>query len=246
MSNTRQYNCSFSFSFSSSSLQAQLFLSSLDSCLVLVLQIYWGHYFPHTQLLVRYLEMTKVINNCQIRINSCPYYCIALFGVNNLNLTNLWMFLNAKLGSFSRSAVNNESEAKTGLSGLITGIIIGCSLLFLTPVFKYIPQVCLYETLKSCETIFWLLTLTLLLISLSNPQCALAAIVISAVSGLVSSNKPTCQGPKMNLLLLFFLTYTLRMFNYRWTTMKLSSCGVWTRGILHFGPSLVPRLCSSE
>ena len=52
--------------------------------------------------------------------------------------------LNAKLGSFSRSAVNNESEAKTGLSGLITGIIIGCSLLFLTPVFKYIPQVCLH------------------------------------------------------------------------------------------------------
>lgn len=47
------------------------------------------------------------------------------------------------LGSFSRSAVNNESEAKTGLSGLITGIIIGCSLLFLTPMFKYIPQVCL-------------------------------------------------------------------------------------------------------
>ncbi|KAF3549577.1 hypothetical protein DY000_02000536 [Brassica cretica] len=59
------------------------------------------------------------------------------------------------VGSFSRSAVSNESEAKTGLSGLITGIIIGCSLLFLTPVFKYIPQ------------------------------CALAAIVISAVSGLV-------------------------------------------------------------
>ena len=51
--------------------------------------------------------------------------------------------------------MSNESEAKTGLSGLITGIIIGCSLLFLTPVFKYIPQ------------------------------CALAAIVISAVSGLV-------------------------------------------------------------
>ncbi|KAJ4871859.1 putative sulfate transporter 4.2 [Raphanus sativus] len=60
-----------------------------------------------------------------------------------------------ELDSIQRSAVNSESEAKTGLSGLVTGIIIGCSLLFLTPVFKYIPQ------------------------------CALAAIVISAVSGLV-------------------------------------------------------------
>ncbi|KVI04970.1 STAS domain-containing protein [Cynara cardunculus var. scolymus] len=58
-------------------------------------------------------------------------------------------------GSFSRSAVNNESGAKTGLSGIIMGIIICSTLLFMTPLFEYIPQ------------------------------CALAAIVISAVIGLV-------------------------------------------------------------
>lgn len=44
-------------------------------------------------------------------------------------------------GSFSRSAVNHESGAKTGLSGLIMGIIMGCALQFLTPLFEYIPQV---------------------------------------------------------------------------------------------------------
>jgi len=47
-------------------------------------------------------------------------------------------------GSFSRSAVNNEGGAKTGLSGVVAGIIMGCSLLFLTPLFEYIPQVCFY------------------------------------------------------------------------------------------------------
>ncbi|KFK25587.1 hypothetical protein AALP_AA8G134000 [Arabis alpina] len=78
-----------------------------------------------------------------------------LFGLGVANILGSFFSAYPATGSFSRSAVNNESEAKTGLSGLITGIIIGCSLLFLTPMFKYIPQ------------------------------CALAAIVISAVSGLV-------------------------------------------------------------
>jgi sulfate transporter 4 len=44
-------------------------------------------------------------------------------------------------GSFSRSAVNHESGAKTGLSGIIMGIIIGSALLFMTPLFTDIPQV---------------------------------------------------------------------------------------------------------
>lgn len=78
-----------------------------------------------------------------------------LFGLGVANILGSLFSAYPSTGSFSRSAVSNESEAKTGLSGLITGIIIGCSLLFLTPVFKYIPQ------------------------------CALAAIVVSAVSGLV-------------------------------------------------------------
>ncbi|ESQ48780.1 hypothetical protein EUTSA_v10020199mg [Eutrema salsugineum] len=78
-----------------------------------------------------------------------------LFGLGVANILGSLFSAYPTTGSFSRSAVNSESEAKTGLSGIVTGIIIGCSLLFLTPVFKYIPQ------------------------------CALAAIVISAVSGLV-------------------------------------------------------------
>lgn len=61
-----------------------------------------------------------------------------------MQLNGPFSFETCHAGSFSRSAVNNESGAKTGLSGIVTGIIMGCTLLFLTPLFEYIPQVCFH------------------------------------------------------------------------------------------------------
>ena len=42
-------------------------------------------------------------------------------------------------GSFSRSAVNNEAGARTGMSSIITAILLCISLLFLTKLFYYLP-----------------------------------------------------------------------------------------------------------
>ncbi|CAI0411457.1 unnamed protein product [Linum tenue] len=78
-----------------------------------------------------------------------------LVGLGLANIFGSFFSSYPSTGSFSRSAVSNESGAKTGLSGIITGIVMGCALLFLTPLFEFIPQ------------------------------CALAAIVVSAVIGLV-------------------------------------------------------------
>ncbi|XP_010253336.1 PREDICTED: sulfate transporter 4.1, chloroplastic-like isoform X2 [Nelumbo nucifera] len=78
-----------------------------------------------------------------------------LFGLGVANICGSFFSAYPTTGSFSRSAVNHESGAKTGLSGIVMGIIMGCALLFMTPLFTEIPQ------------------------------CALAAIVISAVMGLV-------------------------------------------------------------
>uniref|UniRef100_A0A2K1YXT9 STAS domain-containing protein n=1 Tax=Populus trichocarpa TaxID=3694 RepID=A0A2K1YXT9_POPTR len=78
-----------------------------------------------------------------------------LFGLGLANILGSFFSAYPSTGSFSRSAVNNDSGAKTGLAGIVAGTIMGCSLLFLTPLFEYIPQ------------------------------CGLAAIVISAVMGLV-------------------------------------------------------------
>ncbi|KAA3610758.1 MAG: solute carrier 26 family protein [Calditrichaeota bacterium] len=63
-------------------------------------------------------------------------------------------------GSFSRTAVNSESGAKTQVSSLVNALIIALTLLFLTPLFYYMPT------------------------------AVLAAIIIVAVSGLFDLNEP--------------------------------------------------------
>jgi sulfate transporter 4 len=42
-------------------------------------------------------------------------------------------------GSFSRSAVNNESGAESGIAGMVTATMVGVVLLLLTPVFEKLP-----------------------------------------------------------------------------------------------------------
>ncbi len=58
-------------------------------------------------------------------------------------------------GGFSRSAVNDQAGARTPLAGLVTAALVACALLFLTPLFFFLPK------------------------------AALAAIIMSAVFGLV-------------------------------------------------------------
>ena len=43
-------------------------------------------------------------------------------------------------GSFSRTAVNMEAGGRTGFSSVVTGLVVGATLLFLTPMLYYMPQ----------------------------------------------------------------------------------------------------------
>jgi len=43
-------------------------------------------------------------------------------------------------GGFSRTAVNDEAGAKTGMSSIISALLIILTLLFLTPLFYYLPK----------------------------------------------------------------------------------------------------------
>lgn len=63
-------------------------------------------------------------------------------------------------GGFSRSAVNAQAGAKTNLSGLITAALVLLALMFLTPLFYHLPK------------------------------AALAAIIITAVFGLIDLKEP--------------------------------------------------------
>jgi len=46
-------------------------------------------------------------------------------------------------GSFSRTAVNNEMGARSPLASVITGLVVALFLIFLTPVFQYLPKLIL-------------------------------------------------------------------------------------------------------
>ena len=43
-------------------------------------------------------------------------------------------------GGFSRSAVNDQAGAKSGMSSIISALLVGLTLLFLTPLFYYLPN----------------------------------------------------------------------------------------------------------
>lgn len=43
-------------------------------------------------------------------------------------------------GGFSRSAVNDQAGAKTNLAAIISAVLVGLTLLFLTPLFYYLPK----------------------------------------------------------------------------------------------------------
>ena len=43
-------------------------------------------------------------------------------------------------GSFSRTAINYETGAKTGVAGIISAAVVAVTLLFLTPLFYYLPN----------------------------------------------------------------------------------------------------------
>jgi len=63
-----------------------------------------------------------------------------LFGVGLANLVGSFFTIYPVTGSFSRSAVNNDTGAKTGLAGVVTAIMVLFTLLFLMPLMHYLPM----------------------------------------------------------------------------------------------------------
>jgi high affinity sulfate transporter 1 len=61
---------------------------------------------------------------------------LELIGLGMANLFGAMFQAYPVTGSFSRSAVNNEAGAQSGLSGLVTASLVGLVLLFLTSVFE--------------------------------------------------------------------------------------------------------------
>lgn len=76
------------------------------------------------------------------------------------NVVGLFSAAYPVTGGFSRTAVNAQAGARTGLASIITAVVIGVSLVLFTPLFYYLPR------------------------------AVLAAIVMAAVIGLVDVREP--------------------------------------------------------
>lgn len=111
-------------------------------------------------------------------------------------------------GSFTRSAINHESGAKTTIASIITAFLIGLTLLFLTPLFYYLPRAILAAIilmavkslfdLKEATHIwhthkedFWMMLITFVVtLAVSIPIGILAGVALSIGAILYHSTHP--------------------------------------------------------
>ncbi|MEM6316935.1 MAG: solute carrier family 26 protein [Bacteroidota bacterium] len=111
-------------------------------------------------------------------------------------------------GSFTRSAINNESGAQTTVASIITALSVGLTLIFLTPLFYYLPMGVLAGIiLLAVKSLFdyeeaihlWhvhradfvMLLLTFLVtLAVSIPIGILTGVLLSAGASLYRSSKP--------------------------------------------------------
>ncbi len=63
-----------------------------------------------------------------------------LIGLGAANIVGSLFQAMPSAGGFGRSAVNNSAGANTQLASIITALFLGLSLIFLTPMFYYIPK----------------------------------------------------------------------------------------------------------
>ncbi|MFW6050418.1 MAG: SulP family inorganic anion transporter [Myxococcota bacterium] len=63
-----------------------------------------------------------------------------LVGLGLANVAGAFTQAYPVTGGFSRTAVNAQAGARTGMAGIVTAVVIALTLLFLTPLFHYLPK----------------------------------------------------------------------------------------------------------
>ena len=94
-----------------------------------------------TIALVGFMESIAVAKAVQARHKD--YEVVAnqeLIGLGAANIAGSFFQAFPTTGGFSRTAVNDQSGAKTGLASIISAGLIALTLLFLTPLFYFLPQ----------------------------------------------------------------------------------------------------------
>ena len=94
-----------------------------------------------TIALVGFMESIAVAKAIQARHKSYKVDANQeLIGLGLANIAGAFFRSFPTTGGFSRTAVNDGAGAKTGLSSIVSAVLIGLTLLFLTPLFYYLPN----------------------------------------------------------------------------------------------------------
>lgn len=108
-------------------------------------------------------------------------------------------------GGFSRTAVNDQAGAKTGIAALISVAIVGLTLLFLTPLFYYLPNTILAAIIM--VAVFGLIDFKYPTELVKNRKDEFLLLILTfAVTLMVGIKEGILLGVLMSLLLLVYRT----------------------------------------
>lgn len=94
-----------------------------------------------TIALISFMESIAIAKAMQMKHKNYTLYPNQELGALGLmNIVGAFFQSFPTTGSFSRTAVNDQNGAKTGIALLVTAIFIGLTLLFLTDLFYYLPK----------------------------------------------------------------------------------------------------------
>jgi len=95
-------------------------------------------------LVIAFLSFTQSIALSKAMVRRHPEYELdsnqELFGIGLANLIGSVFHAYPVAGSFSRTAVNEENRARTSISLIITALLVGLTVFFLTPLIYYLPH----------------------------------------------------------------------------------------------------------
>lgn len=159
--------------------------------------------------LVSFMESIAVAKAIQARHKNyqvIPNQELIALGVANIGGAFFQSF--PVTGGFSRTAVNDQAGANTGMAGIISALLIVITLLFLTPLFYYLPKAILASVImvavfglidikeathlwKSNRTDFWMLIVTFLgTLTLGIEQGIGLGVVLSLVMVIFRTTRP--------------------------------------------------------
>lgn len=131
-----------------------------------------------------------------------------LIGLGLANIAGSFFQSYTVTGGFSRTAVNDQAGAKTGLAAIISALLIVLTLLFFTPLFYYLPKAILASVImvavfglidykepahlwKSNRPDFWILLTTFLATLFLGIELGIGiGVLLSLVMIIYQSSKP--------------------------------------------------------